>query len=74
MKLKIPYTLQNEAVLSQSVGNHPLTSLATFYKHVEKPYLGKTVSREHKVTVAEMKTYYWHCSVKYPFLCSVFLF
>ncbi len=51
---------------------HWKSSLATFYKHVEKLYLGKTVSKESKVTMAEVKTYFRHCMVKYSFLCAVF--
>lgn len=47
----------------------PLTLLTTFFI-----YMWKTVSKESKVTVAEMKTYFWHGRVKYHFLCVRYLF
>ena len=57
----------------RNMGNHPVPELATFAENVEKLFLGKAVSKESKVNVAEMKTYFWHCRVKCPFLCAFLL-
>lgn len=77
MKLKI--AKQNYA-LSQNIGNHPPASfIATFSKHVEKLYLegrggGGAISKECKVTMAKVKTHFWHCAMRVSFSMHYSLF